>query len=103
MYMKVAVSAVTILLVSGCVSQSQLNASRDGNLVGEGMSDGNATIMPLDGNATIKESNSRKKASYFKPEPFSLKSNEDDPELLGPQTTLKKPLTRAEDNTTESM
>jgi len=31
----------------------------------------------------------------LKPEPYSLDSNEHDPELLGPQSTLKEPLTRA--------
>jgi len=35
-------------------------------------------------------------ANYdLKPEPYSLDSNEHDPELLGPQSTLKEPLTRA--------
>jgi len=28
----------------------------------------------------------------LKPEPYSIDSNQKDPELLGPQTTLKKPL-----------
>ena len=32
----------------------------------------------------------------LKPEPYSLESNEHDPELLGPQSTIKRSLTRSE-------
>ena len=105
MYMKVAASVATIFLLSGCVSQTQLNAPKKGVNVGEAVEEGSTTIIPLDENATIHESKRKKRPSYLKPEPFSLESNEDDPELLGPQTTLSTPLTREEeeDNSTESM
>jgi len=38
----------------------------------------------------------------FKPEPFSLDSKQNDPELLGPQSTLKKSLTSTEANLNDS-
>jgi hypothetical protein len=41
------------------------------------------------------------KEDYLKPEPFSLESDENDPELLGPQTTLDKPLQRNYDTVEE--
>ena len=42
---------------------------------------------------SVEKKHLSKVEKYLKtPEPFSLKSNEEDPELLGPQTTLKKPL-----------
>ncbi len=39
------------------------------------------------------ESSSADRNYAFKPEPFSLDSKQSDPELLGPQSTLKKSLT----------
>ena len=105
MYMKVAASIVTLFILSGCVSQTQLNAPQKGVNVGVEVEESSTTIIPLDKNATIHESKRKKRPSYLKPEPFSLESNENDPELLGPQTTLSTPLTREEkeDNSTKRM
>jgi len=105
MYMKVAVGAVILFLLNGCVSQSRLNAPKKSVNIGQVVEENStATIIPLDANATIQESKKRSRPPYLKPEPFSLESNENDPELLGPQTTLSKPLTREdEDNSTSSM
>ncbi len=41
----------------------------------------------------------KKKPRTLKPEPYSISSNEQDPELLGPQTTLKSnPLSQTDKN-----
>ncbi len=46
----------------------------------------------------------KRKSHKLKPEPFSIKSNEQDPELLGPQTTLKNnPISKVESATTNKM
>jgi len=50
----------------------------------------NATREPLWQDTSTLESN-----YHLKPEPYSLDSNQKDPELLGPQSTLKEPLDRA--------
>jgi len=41
-----------------------------------------------------KKKTTKPKNSVLKPEPFSLESNEEDPELLGPQSTINRPLVR---------
>ena len=103
MYMKVALSAFTLILLSGCVSQKELNTPKKEQPVVEVVEETTTTITPLKEKATVKESKGSKRAPHLKPEPFSLESNEDDPELLGPQTTLSNPLTKEEDNSTESI
>jgi len=54
------------------------------------------TVEPTE----IKETTKNK--YNLKPEPFSLKSNEDDPELLGPQTTIDRGLKKEENSDTET-
>ncbi len=111
MYMKVAVGFLAVVIATGCVSQKELNAPKKEKTqvaepVVEVFDESNAastTIMPLEENATIKVSKRSKRASHLKPEPFSLESNEHDPELLGPQTTLTKPLSRADRNSSKRM
>ncbi|WP_457603473.1 hypothetical protein [Nitratifractor sp.] len=49
--------------------------------------------QPKETNATLWHSHSSVEENYhLKPEPYSLDSNQKDPELLGPQSTLKQPL-----------
>ncbi len=49
--------------------------------------------QPKETNATLWHSHSSLEENYpLKPEPYSLDSNQKDPELLGPQSTLKHPL-----------
>ena len=46
----------------------------------------------------------KNKTNKLKPEPFSIKSNQKDPELLGPQTTLKNnPISKVESATSNKM
>ncbi len=49
----------------------------------------NETVVATVEDAPVKESKAAAKNPALKPEPFSLESNEEDPELLGPQSTLK--------------
>ena len=110
MYIKVALGFLTAMIVTGCVSQKELDTPKKEKSkvepVVEILEESNATattIIPLEENATIQESKRAKRAPHLKPEPFSLESNEDDPELLGPQTTLTKPLSRADRNSSKRM
>ncbi len=49
--------------------------------------------QPKETNATLWHSHSSVEENYhLKPEPYSLDSDQKDPELLGPQSTLKQPL-----------
>ena len=55
------------------------------------------------GKKTTKTRKSKKPTkTKLKPEPFSLESNEEDPELLGPQSTIDNPLSRDEERSKES-
>ncbi len=110
MYIKVALGFLTAMIVTGCVSQKELDTPKKekskAEPVVEILEESNAaatTIIPLEEKATKQKSKRAKRAPHLKPEPFSLESNEDDPELLGPQTTLTKPLSRADRNSSESM
>lgn len=48
---------------------------------------------PKETKATLWQDNSSVEENYhLKPEPYSLDSDQKDPELLGPQSTLKRPL-----------
>ena len=52
----------------------------------------------------ISKVKKKKEDKYsLKPEPFSIESNQDDPELLGPQTTLDTPLSKKENNNSQSI
>jgi len=90
MYFKVALYFVLAFIFSGCSNFFSLNPPKpvkEKNVTQEF----NTTIIP------IEENNITEKNRYnLKPEPFSLKSNEQDPELLGPQTTLDRDLLKKE-------
>ncbi len=94
MYLKVALVTSISLLFIGCSVTSQpkpKDQNKDGNLT---------VIVPTVAEETSEESRVtpikkdkvvvRDKKYNLKPEPFSLEGNEDDPELLGPQSTLDK-------------
>jgi len=125
MYFKVAVIAGVIVLFTGCSnplgpkpSKPETSASAESKLgvrvveeVNETSSSVNKERVKKVKNSTVKEhktkSSTKTKAKpVLKPEPFSLESNEEDPELLGPQSTLGNPLARDEEreesNTTEN-
>jgi len=99
MYTKVAAIVVGTLFISGCVSQNQLEPTKGkaeiGTEVGTSAPEANSTVIPLDASVQVEETKpSKKTPPHLKPEPFSLESDESDPELLGPQTTLSEPLLR---------
>ncbi len=90
MRLYMALLTVSLITFSGC-SSSAFNffSKKAPKKVEE-----NATV---EANATIESAAaslpSKKEGKYqLKPEPYSLASNESDPELLGPQSTVKTPL-----------
>lgn len=111
MYAKVVLSAIAIIGMSGCVTQQELNAPAKKEVAQKVQEVEDATVVesisevsPLGKDSIVHESGSKKRARKLKPEPFSLKSNQKDPELLGPQTTMDRPLSRLKDNNdSESM
>jgi hypothetical protein len=115
MYFKVALIISGILLFSGCSNpfssakpkNPKANSKNLGVKVVEEVSasDTKEQITTLKEDS-VKESSHRppkpKKIKHkLKPEPFSLESKEEDPELLGPQTTLNTPLARNDEDKEE--
>lgn len=106
MYLKVALLGST-LFFSGCSLFHQPKMPVQNKNLGIEVVEANTTVlpetntttvMPLGSDAAVQERNykKKKKYSYLKPEPYSLESNEQDPELLGPQTTIASGLKREE-------
>ena len=97
MYFKVALLFIFSILISGCSFNSMLRPKAP-------KVENNATQQPVEDNTTIitleePKIVEKKKDKYnLKPEPFSLESNEDDPELLGPQSTLDGGLSKTKDD-----
>jgi Fe2+ transport system protein B len=116
MYFKVALFISGILIFSGCSNpfgpkpkKPKANNKNLGVEVVEVVSESKESTKEL-ANSSVKKkinanSSSGKKVKKIKqklkPEPFSLESQEEDPELLGPQTTLNKPLARNEQEQSE--
>ena len=119
MYLKVAQIAVISLLFSACSnpfspSPKKPNGKNLGVEVVEEVSEEGGATTPVEVEASVAEPKKKKKIKKkgtdkygLKPEPFSIESNEEDPELLGPQTTLPAPLSKKDqieaNKTTESM
>ena len=112
MYFKVAIIVSTIVLFSGCSNPFTLKPknpkanSKLGVKVVEEVSESDGSlseehIRTLEDDQ-VKVNKPKASKPNLKPEPFSLESNEEDPELLGPQSTLGKPLTRNEETKEES-
>jgi len=99
MYFKVALIFIISIFISGCSFTKMLRpkapATKENNTT-KAMED-NSTIIPLTDNKIVET----KDKYNLKPEPFSLESNEDDPELLGPQSTIKDRLTKEDDTLEE--
>jgi len=96
MYSKVALVSLLSLIVSGCSitgnpkpndGKPDVNATQV-EVVEEIVEDAKPVVATITEDKVIVKSNKYN----LKPEPYSLESNEDDPELLGPQTTLDKSL-----------
>ena len=105
MYFKVASIAFLGIFLSGCSATAKPEPKKQNIKVVEEIDNSPTTISPVP-TAVIEEKDntvtSKKEQKYkLKPEPFSLESNEDDPELLGPQTTIDRGLGNKEDSTEE--
>jgi hypothetical protein len=100
MYFKVAFIFIVAAFFSGCSFTNALKPKApnvENNFTA--IADDNSTIIPLE-ESKIEE---KKQNKYnLKPEPFSLENNEEDPELLGPQTTLTRGLEKDENEPKES-
>jgi len=94
MYFKVAIVSFLALFLSGCSFFSTPKPKKPDvkvvETVDSNTTDANQTLAMIDESSTVE------KKYKLKPEPFSLKSNEQDPELLGPQTTLNRELPTGE-------
>ena len=98
MYVKVA-SIAAVLLFTGCSFTSKPKPPK--------VPEHNNSVQVVEEINVTQESQAvvvnekpkvPKKDKYnLKPEPFSLKSNENDPELLGPQTTIDSGLVKKEE------
>lgn len=94
MYFKVASIAVAGIFLSGCSATSNPEPKKPDVKVVEVVENNVTTVAPepvVEHDNTPHVSSEEKKYK-LKPEPFSLESNEDDPELLGPQSTIDRSL-----------
>jgi len=100
MYFKVAIFAILSLFLSGCAITSAPEPKKPDVKVVEEVDNASElnttdTVTTID-EVPVEESKkepTEEKKYKLKPEPFSLNSDEEDPELLGPQTTLHRDLT----------
>ncbi len=105
--------ALVMILLSACatpfskVKPKKPNSQEIGVEVVEKVPLKETQVEPIqDGGVVTNEPKKHlsKAEAYLKtPEPFSLESHEEDPELLGPQTTLKKPLLEKEEEAKEAL
>ena len=98
MYFKVASILLLSLFLSGCSMFSDPKPKKPEVKVVEDIE--NNVTVDSDTHVAVKSSNPVRTVEEkykLKPEPFSLKSNEDDPELLGPQTTIDRGLNRVDE------
>jgi len=100
MYSKVALLIIVTLIFSGCSTTNKPTPKAPTNEqnITQIVVEDNSTVISIDNTPPKKVRKKRvtKDKYNLKPEPFSLESNEDDPELLGPQTTLDRGLEREE-------
>ncbi len=102
MYLKISAFVIVSVLFTGCSFSFSPKPKKPDlkpvkNVQSVKIVDNNETVNAVNAesnitvvqNTPIKETPVRKAAPALKPEPFSLESNEQDPELLGPQSTLK--------------
>ena len=106
MYFKVASIAFLGVFLSGCSATAKPEPKKQNIKVVEEIDNSPTTISPVQTDVVkkkVKAAPSKKEQKYkLKPEPFSLESNEDDPELLGPQTTIDRGLSNKEDSTEDT-
>jgi len=96
MYFKVAIVSFLALFLSGCsfFSKPKPKPKQPDIKVVETVDNNTTNVQP--NKVMVEESPAVEKKYKLKPEPFSLNSNEQDPELLGPQTTLNRELPTGE-------
>ena len=102
MNIKVFILAIFSFLVSGCVATSSPapdNKPKDNNVTvvesieaTPAVEQAKTIVTPIEESKVVTKDN-----KYgLKPEPFSLDSQEQDPELLGPQSTLDRTLDKSD-------
>lgn len=96
MYSKVASIAFLGIFLSGCSATSKPEPKKPEVKVVEVIENNVTTITPdpvvEQVRKPVRKKTTQEKKYKLKPEPFSLESNEADPELLGPQTTIDRGL-----------
>ena len=92
MYFKVASIVVVGIFLSGCSVTSNPEPKKPDVKVVEVIENNVTTVAPdpVVEHVRTPSASSAEKKYKLKPEPFSLESNEDDPELLGPQSTIDR-------------
>jgi PBP1b-binding outer membrane lipoprotein LpoB len=92
MYFKVALVLTLAFIVSGCATSPAPKPKVQQDL-NKTVTVEETVVMPIVEDS-VKEIKKKPKLNKYnlKPEPFSLESNENDPELLGPQSTLNNGL-----------
>jgi PBP1b-binding outer membrane lipoprotein LpoB len=96
MYFKVALLIIASILISGCSNpfssaKPKKPKKKPPVEVIEEVEETNNNIQVADA-AVVNDKPSKPKEVVIKPEPFSIESDEEDPELLGPQSMMKDKL-----------
>jgi len=96
MYFKVALLITATILISGCSNPFSKAKPKNPKKkppveVVEEIEQTPNVIQEADA-AIVQQGYENKKTVIIKPEPFSIESDEEDPELLGPQSTIKDKL-----------
>ena len=89
MYFKVASVLFLSVFLSGCSMFSDPKPKKPDVKVVEEV-ENNVTVESNTSTYDVQPHRTVEEKYKLKPEPFSLKSNENDPELLGPQTTIDR-------------
>ena len=98
MYFKVASVLFLSVFLSGCSMFSDPKPKKPDIKVVEEV-ENNVTAESNTSTYDTQSLRTVEEKYKLKPEPFSLKSNENDPELLGPQTTIDRSPSSAEEPT----
>ena len=98
MYFKVASVLFLSVFLSGCsIFSSPSPKPKKANVKVVEEVENNVTVENNTSAHDIQTLRTVEEKYKLKPEPFSLKSNENDPELLGPQTTIDRGLNSVEE------
>ncbi len=108
MYFKVASILFLSVFLSGCSMFSHPKPKKPVVKVVEEVDNNVTTVAPKqsvveDVKKPVNTLSKEEKKYKLKPEPFSLESNENDPELLGPQTTIDRGLNDAQESNSDTV